>query len=270
MPRKVVKDQKDFFNQNAKKDEKFDTGSFFYSYSNKEQFEGFDWLADKKTILEYGCGTGTSINRFFETGRKRTSYKFIGVDIANEAIKKARENFPEYKFYTIQDNKIQMVKDGSVSGAFLYHVLHHSEDHQIIFDEIYSKLAVGGKFLINDLSSRNPIIRFGRYMFSYLSPLVSKKFENDLVVEGKIPDKYPVSVKDKLAQLENAGFKIKKVGYGHLFFFVFEWIDKFIPLSRISLTRWFYNKLIALENYLLKYSFFNRYAELFYIFCEKR
>jgi hypothetical protein len=65
--------------------------------------------------------------------------------------------------------------------------------------------------------------------------------------------------------LASVGFKNIEIGYGHLFFFIFEWIDKFIPFQKYQFVRRIYAELIDLEEYLLTKKFFKKYAEVFYI-----
>ncbi len=266
--RNIQQDQELFFNENSLKEKPSVEKDIFYDYANKEQFYCFDWLQDSKSILEYGCGTGTSLDIFFEN-RDRAKYSITGVDIAEAAVNKAKKNYPEYSFFKINDNKIPQMQNSSVEGAFMLHVLHHSRNHEDIFKEIYAKLQKNGKFFLNDLSSRNPFIKFGRFMFALFSDILKNKFPEDLVVDGVIPDKYPVNISEVIKQLKDAGFKIVEVGDGHLFFFLFAWLNKFLPLSKIAPVLYLYRHLISLENYLVRETFLKNYAEVFFIKCVK-
>lgn len=265
----VIKNQEEFFNKNALEDRVFDQNNLFYKYANKEQEIGFEWLEKSKKILEYGVGTGTSLDVFFEK-RNSQDYEIYGVDIAQLAIKKSQAKYPNYRFYKIFNNKISQIKDSSLDACYMFHLLHHSRDHRDIFKEVYSKLQKNGKFLINDLSSNNPITRFGRSVFSLFPAVFKNKFKEDLVVDGKIPEKYKVDIGEVCGRLEDIGFVVEEVGYGHLFFFVFNWIDRFLPLSRLSVVNLSYNYLIKFETWLLTHRFFQKWAELFYVKCVKK
>lgn len=270
MTDKIQKDQKQFFNDYAMVDE----GLPIYTnvvdgYINKEQHEGFKWIENCRIILDYGCGTATSIDRFFSSKRPINNYHFIGVDIADLAVKKAQEKYPRYEFYTTEGAAIPQVENSSLDAAYIIHVLHHSKNHRAFFDEIYSKLKPGGKLLINDLSSNNPIINLGRLVFGSMPKFIKMKFSRDLFVEDEIPDKYPVSIRKTVNKLEKAGFRIIKVGYGHLFFFVFTWIDNFRIISNYKFVESLYKFLISVENNLLKLKFFQSLAELFYVYAVK-
>ena len=265
---KIIKNQKEFFNENAAYKKPILSSSFFLDYANKEREEGFRWLGDSKIILDYGCGTGTTIEAFSKVNAVEP-YTFVGVDIAEMAIKKVKLNFPDDTFFHIKDNQIPLLSNDSVDGAYLLHVLHHSNEHQELLEVIHEKLKKGGKFLINDLTSNSPFVKLSRSIFLFLPSFVKHKFADDLVVDGSIPDKYKVNPDDVLLKLRRVGFTIEQIGYGHLFLFLFAWFDRFIPLSNFRVIRVLYSALGRFEQALLKYSFFQKYAEVFYIKCKK-
>jgi ubiquinone/menaquinone biosynthesis C-methylase UbiE len=269
MKKNIIADQEEFFNQNAQCEKTPAKKSLFTVYANKEQVDGFLWIADQKKILEYGCGTGTSLDIFFKN-RRKDKYQIYGVDIAQLAINQARENYPEFSFYRISNNKIPQIKDGTLDAAFMFHVLHHADKYKDIFREIHKKLKKDGKFLINDLSSNNPFNRLGRALFVSMPRFVKRKFADDLVVGEDIPEKHKVNSIRVISQLEEVGFVIQEVGYGHLFFFIFGWIDRFISFSKIPTIINIYKQFVKIENVLLQYPFFQKYAEVFYIKCIKK
>ncbi len=265
---KVIKNQEKFFDMHAHQHDSYEKMiPLFDEYVNKQQYLGLDWVADKKIILDYGCGTGSSLDRFTSRHGKK-HYQIFGVDISQGAIDAIGKKYPRYKFFKIKDNKLPL-KNGSLEAVYMMHILHHTHNHPEIFKEIYNKLEPGGKFSINDLCSNNPINKFARSLFTSMPKFVKSKFGDDLQVEEGIPDKYKVSVIGTIKQLKSVGFKIERVGYGHLFFFIFIWIDKFIPFSKVILIRGFYKILIKLEEILLHFDFFKRKAEVFYIEAVK-
>ncbi len=270
MQTKVVKDQELFFNDHSIKDEIPSEKNIFYYYSIKEQQHGFNFISNCKNLLEYGCGMGTSLDVFFEDkSRKLADYNIVGVDIADKALDRARAKYPSYTFYTIQNNVMPQINPGTMDGAFMLHVLHHSTGHDIMFAEIYSKLKPGGKFFLSDLSSNNPFISFGRFLFPFVSGKMTETFEDDLVVDGKIPDKYKISKDKVISQLKVCGFTITEVGEGHLFVFIFNWLHRLLPFLHIADMHFLLKPLMALEQRMLKFSFFKKYAEVFYIFAVK-
>lgn len=269
MNKNIITDQEAFFNQSALDEKVFKQKNIFYNYVNKEQVRGFNWLSESKSILEYGCGTGTSLDLFFKD-RKKKDYTIYGVDIAELALEKAKKKYPDFKFYKISNNKIPQIKNNSLEAAYMLHVLHHSHNHEDIFNEIYSKLEDEGKFFLSDLSSSNFIVKLGRILFLYLPVFVRNKFGDDLVVKGRIPEKYKVDIEKVVGQLKMTGFSVEEIGYGHLFFFIFGWLDRFIPLSKFKIVNFIYLNLIKLENWLLKYKPLQNQAEVFYIMAIKK
>lgn len=267
--KKIITNQEAFFNQNAQHKKSIDLNNFFNNYANKEQMLGFDWIADCKKVLEYGCGTGTSLDVFFKD-REKSKYDIYGVDIAQVAVRQAKENYPEFTFYKISNNEIPQIKDNTLDAVFMFHVLHHTDEYKQIFTTIYKKLKKNGKFLINDLSSNNAINKSARSLFVHMPGFVKKRFGDDLVVGESIPEKYKVNINLVLKQLKMSGFEISQVGYGHLFFFIFVWIDKFIPLSKNRIFKNTYTQLIKFEEFLLRYHFFQKQTEVFYVKCIKK
>lgn len=269
MKKRIITNQKEFFNKESRLEKKFNTNSLFYNYVNKEQIAGLNWIADKKIILDYGCGTGHTMDLFFKN-RPQNNYKMYGVDIAGDAIKSISKKYPTSYFYKISNNQMPQIKDESIEGVYMMHVLHHAKSHIQIFKEIHKKLKKGGKFLINDLCSNNPINKAARSIFTSLPSVIKNKFSDDLMVDGCIPEKYKVGVPDVVKALESTGFKVTKISYGHLFFFVFGWIDRFIPFSKIEFVKKLYNKIILWEDKLLNKKTFQNKAELFCIQAVKK
>jgi len=265
---KIIKDQLGFFNKNAVLEKSEKVAPFFRKYAKKEVMAGFTWLGDRNCILDYGCGTGMSITQFFKQNPLGKTL-FVGVDIADVAIQRVKRDYPNFTFYTIWNNKIPLLQDENVDGAYLLHVLHHSHEHEAILREIYSKLAKGGKFFLSDLSSANPILGFFRNIFIISPDFIKQRFSDDLVVDGAIPEKYKVDPEDIVVKLKEVGFSVQEVGYGHLGLFVFVWVDRFIPFSRLAIFRGLYSMLWAVEDLLLKCRFFQKRAEVFYIKCIK-
>src|SRR3989304_9481016 len=102
----VIKNQESFFNLNSQveKNNHSSSATIFMEYANKEQVSGFRWIENSKKILEYGVGTGGSLDLFFRN-RNKNKYKVYGVDMAGLAINKVKTKYPKFKFYKISNNK---------------------------------------------------------------------------------------------------------------------------------------------------------------------
>jgi SAM-dependent methyltransferase len=268
---RVVIDQELFFNLLAKRRRSREgkRHDIFYRYTTKEQVDGFRWLKDRKRILDYGCGIGRGIDLYLEATRNH-DIELIGVDIAGVALMQARRKHPEYSFYEVHDNKIPRLKDASVDAAYLIYVLHHSQCHQEIFDEIYRILEGDGKLLIVDLTSKNPFLLLARKIFPFLPEGIRNMFSDDLVVEGRIPEKYAVSVPLVAKQLGSSGFVIEEIGYGLLFFFIFAYFDRLLRLPRTRYYEAFLKVMLRLEELVLEFDWMRVVCEIFCVKCTKK
>lgn len=264
----VIQDQKLFFDQSSAVAEKLNQNDFFLPYISKEVNRGFLWLADCQTILDYGCGIGMSLDLLMQriTPLKQKTPQIIGVDISPVAIDKAKTNYPQHTFYVITGNQVPQVLTATLDGVYVTHVLHHTITHLEIFKEINRMLKQGGKFFLCDLSADNWLINLGRTIFSHLPKFVQIRFSDDLVINGNIPEKIPLSVPKIMRELHTAGFEISEIYYGHLFFFLVMWLDKFIPLSKFRIFRIIFDKIQQLEQFFLHYRFFQKRA---HVFCIK-
>ena len=124
------------------------------------------WQKDCRKILDYGCGNGLTIDTFFLVNPTK-SPSFTGIDIAKAAVENCKIKYPKYQFFHVTNNDLSSLEQEKFDGAFLYHVLHHSTDHDRIFSAIYERLEKGGKFFITDLTSRNPFVSIGLRIFRY-------------------------------------------------------------------------------------------------------
>lgn len=80
-------------------DEKYSNRGFIFDVNSSVKYRMFlaknilSKIAKNKTIMEIGCGSGMLINNLDRLGVK----KYIGIDISNEAIKKAKLNVANLK-----------------------------------------------------------------------------------------------------------------------------------------------------------------------------
>jgi len=265
----VINDQEKFFDLDSEIERAADKDPY-YKHATREVVAGFGWLGKLGSLLDYGCGVGQSLQQYF-TVTDNYNCRVVGVDVSTGAINKikARFNNTRYSFYKVSENNLEQLANTSMEGAYIIHVLHHTTDHEDIFREIHSKLVHNGKLFICDLTSNNLIIRFFRRVFILMPHFVKSKFNDDLVVDGAIPNKYKVNIALVKEQLERAGFIIEETGCGHLFVFIFSWLGKLTGLSSCNIYLRLYGLLARLEDGLLRRRLFRKQAELFYIRCIK-
>jgi len=261
----IEKNQKKFFDQYAARHQRKEpVNVFFFELAIAELRRGFRWLSGCNSVLDYGCGTGETINLFLSTADYEPS-RIVGIDLSEVSVEVARSRYP-YEFHVVPDNDLSFLPPASLEGAYMIGVLHHTESHQKIFDEIGRVLQSGGKFLILDLTKNNPLIELARALFPYMPRRIRQMFPDDLVIDETIPEKLRVEVGATLASLRKAGFSVEQVDYGHLFYFIFDWCERMTGIN-ISKTKfnviysWFYR----VEKRLLTLELFKRRAHLFVV-----
>lgn len=268
--RLLVTDQKAFFDQNAAKlRPAYHDSKIIKEYINRQQIDGLTWLIGCKSILDYGSGTGETIG-LLRSLFPKIQFDIHAVDISPRSLHLSKSLYPGISIETISDNKIRLAKKGTYDGAMMVHVLHHSKGHGEIFLEINRVLKKGGKFMINDLTSNNPFVGMLRSMYAFIPSTIKSHFKDDLAIDEGIPEKYKISVSETLNSLKSAGFEITEVGYGHLFFFLFCWLDRLVNLTRYSIVKNIYSKLISLEYRLIAKTGLSKYCEVIYIYAIKK
>jgi SAM-dependent methyltransferase len=257
------RDQKKFFDDYAARHQRSEPVSdFFFDLATTDLRAGFHWLAGSRSILEYGCGTGETIRLFLSTTGQQPA-RIVGIDLSEVSIQVAQGRLP-YEFHVVPDNDLSFLAPGSIDSAYMIGVLHHTTNHQKIFDQVSRVLPPGGKFLILDLTTNNPFIEMARALFPYMPKRIKNMFPDDLVVDDTIPEKLGVDVPATLDALRNAGFSIERVDYSHLFYFLFDWAERAtrIRLSRTRL-RALYSWMFAVEKRLFGLDVFKRRAGSF-------
>jgi ubiquinone/menaquinone biosynthesis C-methylase UbiE len=103
-----------------------------------------------KTALDFGCGTGRS-TRFL----RQLGFEAIGVDIAEDMLRKARERDPEGDYRLVADGSLQGLPDATYDlalSAFTFDNIPTLEKKVAIFRELRRVLNAGGR-IVNLVSS---------------------------------------------------------------------------------------------------------------------
>jgi SAM-dependent methyltransferase len=259
----IEKDQKKFFDEYAASHQnRAPLSDFFYELAAAELRAGFRWLSGCTSVLDYGCGTGDTIALFLSTV-DHPPERIVGIDLSEVSIQMARQRHP-FEFHVVADNDLSFLPAGSLDAAYMSGVLHHTQEHQKIFEQIARALRPGGRFLIVDLTRNNPIIESARALFPYMPKRIKQMFPDDLVIDETIPEKLRVEVEETLAVLGKAGFSIEHVEFGHLVYFVFDWVERITRLN-LSKTRFnlIYKCWYRFEKWLLTMRPFKARAHLF-------
>lgn len=100
-------------------------------------------LVKDKKVLDLGCGTGILTNELISWGAKAE-----GVDLSEEMIALAKENYPEIKFITASSEKMPYTDDNFDLVASSL-VMHYLNDLQPTLSEIARVLKPAGSFIFS-------------------------------------------------------------------------------------------------------------------------
>tara|TARA_B100001123_G_scaffold70145_1_gene78491 strand:+ start:31 stop:588 length:558 start_codon:yes stop_codon:yes gene_type:complete len=94
-----------------------------------------------KSILEIGCGTGIDLRKFDD------SFEIHGVDLNDHALKLAKKNIPNGKFYKENITRLSF-EDASVDFVFTHKLLNYLDDETL--DKGVSEMfRVSKKYIVN-------------------------------------------------------------------------------------------------------------------------
>ena len=136
--------------------------------------------SSKSKILDIGCGTGHHVASLGSKG-----LDVIGIDISPSMIKKAKENFPDYKFE---------VGDATNGGSFnpdsfthilcMYFTIYYFKDKTQFFNNCFKWLMPGGYLIVHlvDRDRFDPILPPGNPLM-YVSP---QRYAKERITSTKV------------------------------------------------------------------------------------
>jgi ubiquinone/menaquinone biosynthesis C-methylase UbiE len=102
-------------------------------------------LAPGSRVLDVGCGAG-----WFCAALEAGGFGVVGVDVAGEAIRRARERCPSVEFALVAEHPPHELPyaDGSFDAAWLGETLEHVQDVIALLEEIHRVLKPGGRLIV--------------------------------------------------------------------------------------------------------------------------
>ncbi|MBD3282315.1 MAG: methyltransferase domain-containing protein [Candidatus Portnoybacteria bacterium] len=163
-------------------------------------------------VVDMGCGNGRLFNLF-----KNKNIDYIGIDISESLIQKAKE---EYGDHFKQANILNLpFKDNSFNQAWMIAVLHHIPSRELriqALKEIKRVLKKNGNAIITCWNLYQP--RYFKILFKYTFRKIFKKSKldfKDVFIPWKrknIQRYYHAFTKKELKkELKKAGFEVKKI-----------------------------------------------------------
>ena len=123
--------------------------------------------SSQSRILDIGCGTGHHVANLSAKG-----LDVLGIDISPSMIKKAKENYPDYKFQVAN-----VLENGSFEPNSFTHILcmyftiYYFQNKKIFFDNCFNWLMPGGYLIVHlvDRHQFDPILPPGNPLM-FVSP----------------------------------------------------------------------------------------------------
>ncbi len=150
-----------------------------------------EWLDPSDSVLEIGCGTGTSALRLAPSVKR-----IIGTDLSTEMIAIAREraataNFPNASFEVASAGEPNSAAEPS-DAVLAFNLLHLVPDRHAVLGRIRQALKPGGLFISKTpcLAEMNPLIRLAIPVMQvigkapYVSSFTAGQLEDDMVAAG--------------------------------------------------------------------------------------
>ena len=136
--------------------------------------------SSQSKILDVGCGTGHHVASLGAKG-----LDVLGIDISPSMIKKAKENFPDYKF-----NVADALDGGSFEPDSFTHILcmyftiYYFQDKTQFFNNCFKWLMPGGYLIVHlvDRDQFDPILPPGNPLL-YVSP---QKYAKERITSTKV------------------------------------------------------------------------------------
>lgn len=207
------------------------------------------------TIVEIGCGDGRTINAL---RKDKPNRMLIGIDVSSEKLSAAsyesvtdqdQSSDAAIAFVQCQGRRVPIVSE-MADLVMLLHVLHHTEG-LILVDEASRILKPGGTLLIVDISSHNPFNQLTRYLWNFLPTFLRNNFDQEYIIDGKVPPARLVSPTLLTRKARLAGLSPCNNEDDGLFAFLFVYLMLAMPILRNRYTMSILTYLRKFEQFLI-------------------
>ena len=100
-------------------------------------------LAPGSKVIDVGAGAG-----WFAAALAGAGCSVVGVEVAQEPVRRARERFPALEFVVVPEGRLPFAA-AAFAGAWLGEVLEHVADVVGLLDEVARVLAPGGRLALS-------------------------------------------------------------------------------------------------------------------------
>ncbi len=100
-------------------------------------------LEPRSRVIDVGCGAG-----WFAEALAGAGFAVVGVEVAQEPVRRARARFPELEFLVVGERELPFPA-GSFDGAWLGEVLEHVQDAIGLLAEVARVVVPGGRLALS-------------------------------------------------------------------------------------------------------------------------
>ena len=112
-----------------------------------------------EVCVDLGCGKGTDLIRLREAVGDRGHV--YGVDISDGMLAKAQKNVEKFGYtnVTLVRSELEQIQigDGLADLVISNCTINHAKDKQAVWSEIYRIMKKGGRFVVSDIYSTEPV-----------------------------------------------------------------------------------------------------------------
>ncbi|BAK77177.1 methyltransferase type 11 [Pseudogulbenkiania sp. NH8B] len=139
--------------------------------------------AELAVTAEICCGSGEAFRLL-----DRRVGSGVGVDISASMLAVARRYLDDERYCFIQGDATNLpLNDATFDSVFIIGGIHHVNDRERLFSEIYRVLKPGGRFYWREPVSDFFLWRWLRALIYWLSPALDEKTERPLLYEETVP-----------------------------------------------------------------------------------
>ncbi len=160
---------------------------------------------DEKKILDLGSGDGSitvKMAKMFADQFPKTAVEFIGMDISQSMIEKAKADYPKenYKNISFVEGSVEKIPYKDFDLIVSFSTLHFAMEQEKAIQELYNSLAPGGTVLIL-VPSKN-----AKNMNPLAGALMTSSKWKTLFPKGYTPSRVYFALEEYEKMLQSAGF----------------------------------------------------------------
>jgi ubiquinone/menaquinone biosynthesis C-methylase UbiE/uncharacterized protein YbaR (Trm112 family) len=240
------------------------------NYSEKAIASTIERLPKNSYVLELGCGAGEH-TAFM--AKLRDDINFVAIDISLKSVLETKKRIKGQKIkskinFLVADAEKLPFKHNIFSAILAVMFFHHLGSVKESLKEAKRTLSSQGVCLLVDFSANNPLVTIPRKIFPLFPSFLKRKFQNDYLLEDKIPQVRIRRLEEFKNEIINLNLKIIREEKHELFVFGLYPLGTIFPFLKRMLSENILNLFYNLEGKLLKNRFISRFAGAFVLWIS--